>query len=154
MAGVGGAWTCEPTRPRFCVSIFVEPRDWRQRDGCLLSPESVVQQTPPARPGAGLSLPALIQSGLAVTVPLRRSAFRRDACVGVLGDPVHDRLVGVTDATPATSDELRAAAVLSETLQCPRREMEKARSVLFEMYYQAGPLLFPRRLCRATAANL
>ena len=39
---------------------------------------------PAWRPGAGLSLPAMIQPGIAVTVPLRRSAFRRDAWVGAL----------------------------------------------------------------------
>jgi hypothetical protein len=77
----------------------------------------------------------MMQPGVAVTVPLfRRGVLGRGACVVVLGDPVLDRLVGVTDAAPAAPDELGPVAVLSVPLQCPRREMEKARGVVFEMY--------------------
>ena len=75
-----------------------------------------------------------MQPGIAAAVPLCRGAFGRDACVCVLGDPVLDRRVRVADAAPAAPDEPRTTAVLPVTLQCPWREMEKARGVFFEMY--------------------
>src|SRR5262249_52887689 len=67
--------------------------------------------------------------------------FGREACVGVLCNPIRKRFVGVANAAHAAPDKIRASAVLAIPLQCAGVEFENARGVIFEMddHYKGSP---------------